>query len=54
MLAKAVQDIVKLETAYADLSFHENCHPYFWVGDMRDTDISGCKIFIESIFLNLN
>ena len=52
--AKAVQDIVKLETTYVDPSFYENCHPYFWIGDTHDTNISECKIFSESIFLDLN
>ena len=54
MLTKAVQDNVELEIAYAGPSFYENYHSYFWVEDMHDPNIFGCKIFSESIFLDLN
>ena len=54
MLDKSVQDNVKLEIAYADPSFYEDCHPYFWVGDRHDPNIFGFKIFSESIFLDLS
>ena len=33
---------------------HENCHPSFWVEDIQNPNIFGCKIFSESIFLGLN
>ena len=29
------KDYVKLEIAYADPSFYENCFPYFWVRDKQ-------------------
>ena len=28
--------------------------PYFWVGDMQDLNIFGCKIFRKSMFWGLN
>ena len=32
---EVVEDYVKLEIAYGDPSFYENCYPYLWVQDMQ-------------------
>ena len=44
----------KVEIAYADPSFYENCYPYFWVEICNIPNISGFKIFNESMLLGFN
>ena len=41
LLHKAV---LKLGLAFADPALHKKCDSYFWIGDMHDINIFGCKI----------
>ena len=54
MLARVVQDYIKLEIAYAESSFYENCYPYFGYDICSIPNNFGFKIFNESILLGFN